>query len=149
MIISNSSPLIVLGRIERLDILESLFGKIYIPNAVFRETVLETTFEVQNTSILHAIAKETLIVIVPTLTHSFTRKLHSGESDVLRLALEKNATGIILDDKKARKEAVQLGMQHALIYTTDILKWAEKRGLIKSYSNVMEHLKTMNLHLPE
>lgn len=105
MIIANSSPLIVLGRLERLDILESLFGKIFIPNAVYQETVIETTIAIQRHSIQKSIAEETIIVVESSLEHSFNRKLHSGEKDVLNLALEKKASGIIMDDKRARKEA--------------------------------------------
>ena len=37
VIISNSTPLINFAAIQRLDILETLFGKIWIPTAVERE----------------------------------------------------------------------------------------------------------------
>lgn len=43
IIISNSSPLIALSRIEQLSILKYIFGKIYIPNEVYQETVIEST----------------------------------------------------------------------------------------------------------
>lgn len=149
MIIANSSPLIVLGRLERLDILESLFGKIFIPNSVYQETVIETTIDIQRLSIQKSISEETIIVVEPSLEHQFNRKLHPGEKDVLNLALERKASGIIMDDKRARKEAKQFGLQSFLLYTTDILKGAETRGLITSYSEIMELLQTMNIYLPE
>jgi predicted nucleic acid-binding protein len=147
MIIANSSPLITLGRIRRVDLLEALFGKVYIPKAVYQEAVLETTIEDQKESLLEAINTKIIIVVDPTINHPFNRKLHSGETGVLNLAIEKKASAVILDEKRARKEATELGF--SLIYTTDILKGAEHRGLITSYSDIMNRLKSMNIYLPE
>lgn len=36
-VVANSTPLIVLGRIGRLDILKELYHEIFIPTAVYRE----------------------------------------------------------------------------------------------------------------
>ena len=32
IVISNSSPMIALARIQRIDLLKQLFGKVYIPH---------------------------------------------------------------------------------------------------------------------
>ncbi len=40
MIVSDSTSLIHLSRIGRLDILKSVFGKVFITNAVYNETVV-------------------------------------------------------------------------------------------------------------
>lgn len=149
MIISNSSPLIVFGRINRLDILATIFGDLYIPHSVYRETVVETRIETQKVSIQESIDKKIIHVTEPAYEYPFSRKLHSGEKDVLRLALENKAVGILLDDKRARNEAKSLGFQSILFYTTDILKAAEKRELITSYTNTVKQLHTMNIFLPE
>jgi predicted nucleic acid-binding protein len=39
MVVSNTTPLIGLAAIQRFDLLKSLFGKIYIPQAVYDEAV--------------------------------------------------------------------------------------------------------------
>src|SRR3989344_5477655 len=41
MILSNASPLIYLGKIEKLDILKILFKEIIIPKQVYEEVVLK------------------------------------------------------------------------------------------------------------
>lgn len=147
MIVSNSSPIITLGRINRLDILKALFYKIYIPTIVYQETVIETKIENQRKAILAAVDAEIIIVTEPTTDHTFSRNLDKGEMDVLNLALEKRASAVIIDDRKARNEARELGFY--LIYTTDILRGAEHRGLITSYSEIMDQLRAMNIYLPE
>jgi len=149
MIVANSSPLIALGRLNRLDILEILFGKIHIPNAVYQETVVETALEDQREAISRSIDAGIVIVVDSTIDYPFKRKLHSGEKDVLNLAIEKKAGAIIIDDTRARKEAKELELKSDILYTTDVLKGAEKRGLITSYTDIMEELKTMNIYLPE
>ena len=114
MIVANSSPLIVLGRINRFDIIEILFGQIYIPDAVYRETVIETSLEQQRRAILTAIEATIIIVVEPSIAYSFNRRLDPGEKDVLKLAIERKASGIIIDDRKARNEAQELGLDWTL-----------------------------------
>lgn len=147
MIVADSSLLIVLGRLNRLDILGSLFGRICIPTAVYTETTQQTKFQNQKEAIIAAIEADIIEVTEPTLSYSFSRRLDAGEIGVLTLALEKQANAIIMDDKKARNEAQALGFN--LIYTTDVLKGAEHRQLIASYTNVISHLRTLNIFLPE
>ena len=147
MIISNSSPLIALGRIDRLDIFKSMFGEIYIPNAVYQETIVETSLNNQREAILNAIQAAIIKVVEPSIDKVFNRKLGAGERGVLCLALEKNADQIILDDKKARNEAIELGL--SVLYTADVLKGAEKRGLIMSYENIFDQLRDIGIYLPE
>jgi predicted nucleic acid-binding protein len=40
-IVSNASPLINLARIGQLDLLQRLYGELTVPEAVWREVVLE------------------------------------------------------------------------------------------------------------
>ncbi len=40
-VVSNASPLINLARIGRLDLLPRIFGRLFIPEAVWQEVVVE------------------------------------------------------------------------------------------------------------
>jgi len=40
IIVSNAGPLIALAKIERFGLLRALFGKLYIPQAVYDEVVV-------------------------------------------------------------------------------------------------------------
>jgi len=147
MIVSNSSPLIALSRINRLDIFASLFGKVHIPLSVYQETVHETKLKEQRDRILAVIQTGTLEVVTPTIQQVFRRRLGAGEQGVLALAVESKAVLVILDDKRARNEAKELGLE--LAYTADILKSAAKRNLITSYADLLAQLAAINIFLPE
>lgn len=147
MIVADSSLLIVLGRLNRLDILATLFGKVCVPTAVYIETTQQTKLKTQKEAIIAAINAGIIEVVEPTQHYSFSRRLDAGEMGVLTLALEKKASALIMDDKKARNEAQELGLK--VIYTTDVLKAAERRHLITSYSEVIANLRALNIFLPE
>ena len=149
MIICNSSPLISLGNLGRIDILHKLYGKVFIPDEVYQETVLQATNELQKQSILDGIENGTIEVVTPNLKYDFRRKLDFGEKGVLNLALENEPDAIILDDSKARKEAKELGFGQKVIFTSTILKLAEDQGIIEAYSKFKQELEKLKIFLPE
>lgn len=146
-VIANSSPLIALGRVKQLEIFKSLFKKIFIPPAVYQEAVVEANNSIQKQAILQAIEQGFIEVMTPASTLSFARKLHAGEKEVITLALDIQADLLIIDDKKARNEAKEFGFE--VRYTSAVIKGAEKRGFIKSYSSVAKELRKMGIYLPE
>ncbi|MEM7537858.1 MAG: hypothetical protein AAF639_37150 [Chloroflexota bacterium] len=148
MIISNSSPLIALGRINRLDIFQSLFDTVYIPTSVYDETTNVTEdIRDQRDAILAAVDAKIIHVVEPSIDYTFRRKLDAGEKGALNLALEHDDSQLIMDDRRARNEAKELRL--TIIYTTDVLKGAERRQLISSYDEVMEQLHAIGIYLPE
>ncbi len=64
IVISNSSPLIALSSANQLDILRRLFETVYIPEAVYQETVAENHFASQRKRILRA-RKEIIWAFLP------------------------------------------------------------------------------------
>ena len=45
IVISDTTPIVSLIKISRIDLLEKLFGEVCIPEAVFRELTTNTIFE--------------------------------------------------------------------------------------------------------
>jgi len=145
-VISNSSPLIALSCINQLTILKQMFKSIIIPDAVYRETVTLNRYEPQRTRI--KIASQTFIkVIKPNVHYLFTRNLGDGEKGVINLGLEQQPDIVLLDDKKARNEAISLGLKP--VFTTDIIKYAVRIGLLPSYQDAIDELKLQEIYLPE
>jgi hypothetical protein len=144
IVISNSSPLLALSQIQRLDILKHLFGHIYIPDSVFKETVLECNVPIQKSGISIAI-NDFIEVVTPTIDHCFSRKLGQGERGVLNL-IEKQPHILLIDDKRARKEAKDLGFMPS--FTSDVLKQAEQQNIISSYATLLKALYEFDIYLP-
>ncbi len=147
IVVSNTSPLIALSRIGRLDILKTLFGKITITPEVLSE-VLPKDKNSDYEHIDNAI-NDFINVQSTTNDYPFKRTIDKGERSVLNLAHELNADILIIDDRKARNEAVEMKIKAFLAYTTDILKQAENDKIITSYKEIQIELKQKNIYLPD
>jgi len=75
IVISNSSPLIALGRLQLIDIFKHLFEKIFIPDFVYKETVLDSRIDTQKQAIVKAIGQGLIEIIKPKTDLLFKRKL--------------------------------------------------------------------------
>lgn len=128
-VVSNSSPLIALEQIGRLDLLEKLFGSVLIPPAVYQETLPTVALPAWITqhSLTQSVGPRVLRV-----------SLGPGESEAICLALEVSASWLILDDRPARRLAQALGL--TTIGTLGILLAAKRRGLIESVQPHMDAL---------
>jgi predicted nucleic acid-binding protein len=146
IVISNSSPLIALSRVGRLNILREMFGKIHIPEAVYRETVLQGSYHSQKRDIQKAVDERFVIVGKPKTSRSFRRTIDLGERGVLNLAFDMKADILLIDDKKARNEAKELGFRIAK--TSALLRRAEKMNLIASYDDILSELEKSGIYLP-
>ena len=145
IVISNSSPLIALSRIRKLEILKRLFGRIYIPGIVYEEVVVQSTDRMQKEAILEGI-DDFILVEQPTSEYVFTRSIDAGERGVLNLAYDTQAALLLIDDKKARNEAKEHGFR--VVKTSTLLKRAEQLHLIRSYSEIMRQLQLLRIYLP-
>jgi predicted nucleic acid-binding protein len=52
-----------------------------------------------------------------------------------------------MDAKKAIKEAKELGFQH--LFTSQLLKQAERQGIISSYTQIYYELCNLGIFVPE
>lgn len=145
IVASNASPLVALAQADRLPILKALFEHLLIPEAVRQEMVDQCPVPEQRQRIEAAIG-DFIFVAAPVTVHGFSRNLGQGEQGVLALALERHADLLLMDDRKARNEAGDLGLQCA--YTTDVLRLAEHRRIIESAAEVVAGLRDLHIFLP-
>jgi hypothetical protein len=85
-------------------------------------------------------------VVTPRLDYPFTRRLGKGERAVLNLALEKSPDILLIDDKKARNEAKDLGFMPS--FTTEIIRQAEREFIIPSSLALVQELYQFGIYLP-
>ena len=135
-VIVNSTPVIGLANIGKLDVLRQMYGAITIPQAVFDE--------IKSPSVQRQVNANRDWIRVEQINDAsqkqmYRAKLHAGEVEVMILAQEKKADLVILDDNAAKKTAKFLGLR--VIGTLGILVLAKKRGYIKEVSPVLDALK--------
>ena len=133
IVIFNSSPLINLSKIKSLDLIEKIYEQVIIPEAVNEEVVISGKSKENVEKIVKLIEKEILEVVKVknrSLVKSFQMNLDYGESEVLALAIDMDASLIIIDEKEARQVAEIYNLNKTGFI--GILIKAEKLGLIDS-----------------
>lgn len=139
IIVSDTAPISELAKVEYLDLLPQLFGKVVIPQGVFNELQIgqhPAAFIVQNLAWLEVVTVDNQ-QLVEELQKSF--HLHLGESEAIALAEEIGASQLLIDEKAARK--VALARKLPIIGTMGILLLAKRRGLLDSVKDVLNEMQ--------
>jgi len=112
IVVSNTTPLIGLACIGRFDLLQQLFGELYIPQAVYDEAVtagrevggakheVSTATWIKTVSVRDRLAVDVLL-----------DELDLGEAETIVLAGEMNADWVLMDERKGRRKLTQLGLK--------------------------------------
>jgi len=103
MIISDSTTVITLLNINKLDILTNLFDKVYLPQRVYQEIVIDEKIELDNDFFITKEIKDKELYSI------LLKTLDSGEAEAIILAIEMNLS-LIIDERKGRKVAKNLGI---------------------------------------
>ena len=135
-VISNTTPILSLLKIDKLNLLKELYGKIIIPEAVFRE--IENGKEKPYYKDLTKIDWIEIQKIKNKSSRAYFTDLDEGEAEVLILANEQNADLIIMDEIIGRRYVKHLGIN--LTGTIGVLLKAKNRGLIGSVKNLLTEL---------
>lgn len=140
IIVSDTTPLIGLASIGRLDLLQELFGEVYIPQAVFDETV---TFGRENSKAKQLVSNANWIHVVEVkdrlAVNVLLDEMDLGEVETIVLASEMNADWVLMDEKKGRRKLSQLKIPK--IGTLGILLKAKELGLVSALKPEIEELQ--------
>ncbi len=138
IVVSNSSPLIGLSAIGKLDLLETLYQTIYIPESVYEE-ITQSGNRIGANEIKNAVwveIKKVSLQEINDLSAKFG--LGKGEAAALILASEVNADLLINDDLKARKTAQT--RKQAIIGILGIFLLAKSQNLIPEVRRPLDDL---------
>lgn len=135
-VVSNTSCLIALEQIDRLDLLRDLFSSITVPHAVADEwaTAVPAWIDVRTV---------TDQAFVATLRDQLGR----GEAEAIVLALESSADLLIIDDKRGRQVADRHPLQ--ITGTVGVILAAKAAGLISGVSSVLDELVDSGFRLSD
>jgi len=137
-VVLNSSVIIALAKIGKLELLRKLFGEIVIPTQVYEEVTRDPTLP-GAIEILTANWIKILQIKNEALFGELCSEIDVGEAAAIVLAKEIDADLVILDDKLARKKADLLGLEY--MGTIGLLILAKKKGLIKSLKEELIKLR--------
>lgn len=129
IVIVNSTPIIALSSIHKLDLLRELYGEVIIPKAVHDEVMVKKDFETQV-----SLARAKDWVLIKNISNSETKKffkvqLHDGEVEVMLLGKELEADLLVIDDYIAREYAKYL--EFKVTGTLGIILKAKENGILK------------------
>jgi len=103
MIVSDSTALIILFDLDRIELLENLFEVVYITPIVLEEISIKYPVVLPSFMRVEKLKDEELF-------NSLKMLLDLGESEAIALAKEKNLS-IIIDEKRGRKIAKGIGLK--------------------------------------
>lgn len=140
--VADSSVLITLGHLRRLDLLLRRFPDgVWAPPAVWREV---TGQGASRPGAQEVTATSWVQIESPKNTHlvrSLRSDLGPGESEAIVLALEKQSV-VLLDEREARKRARALLLP--VLGTVGVLIWAKRERLIESVKEALDFLQRGN-----
>lgn len=134
-VVSNATPIISLAVIDRLALLEDIFKRIYIAEAVYDEMnsarypgykeLDSPLFEVKRIN-----DRKNLDFLL--------NDLDLGEAESILLASEIKADALIMDERSGYKIAQKRGLP--VIGTLTVLLMAKKRGMIKEVKPTLDEM---------
>ncbi len=137
--VTDTSPLIFLAKLDRLDLLRKEAEEVLAPSAVLQEIAKqddEATVRIED-------ARRMWLQVRPLkdlrLSTVLKRELGDGEAEAISLALETAAARIVLDDLDARRLADRLGLKP--VGTLGLLLAAKLRGEIPSLRAEIHRLR--------
>jgi len=136
-IVSNTTPIISLLKIDKLNLLKELYSKIHIPNAVFEE--VEAGRHKDYYTDLSKISWIKISNIKDKNSIKYFLDLDAGEAETIVLATEIDADLVILDEKLGRFHAKHADLK--VTGTIGVLAKAKKEGLTENLKPIFFELK--------
>ncbi len=136
IILADTSCLIVLQNIQELSLLQKLFGEIFITEEVKKEFGLDLPEWIKVREIQNKIQQNALNLI-----------LDGSEASMIALALETDDSFLIIDEKKGRRIAQELGLK--VIGTLGVILRAKEKGLLNSIGELLEKLENADFRISQ
>jgi uncharacterized protein len=136
IVVSDTSPILSLALIGRLDLLRDLYGTITIPEAVRAEII--STDQGGAREVIQADWIVTRPIEPDVAVKLLLREVDRGEAEAIGLALQLAADVLLIDERKARHLAAYLEL--GVVGLLDVLQEAKQRQLITSVRPILDDL---------
>ena len=140
----NASPLIVLIKVGRVDLLTALSDELVVP-AGTAEEILRGDEHDPSVRWMHDEGQRFIVQDAPSTPDVSAWDLGQGETAVLSWAHQNPGYEVIIDDRAARNCAAALGIP--VRGTLGVLLLAKKSGFIERVEPVMQEVVAAGLHV--
>ncbi len=138
VIICDASPLILLAKIDALDLLPLVAQRILVPRAVWNEVVIAGTMRPEVGQIRQHFASA-VVEADPTVAAAYGLQVDSGEAEALALAAQYPQCILLMDDARGRRLALASGFR--VFGTLGLVVRAKREGHIAAAAPYMDRLR--------
>lgn len=144
IVFTNTTPVIALSSIQRLDLLPALFGQIHMVNQVLEECEVGGNIKLPELRKLNWL---NIVASTPVNGPNLLLALDKGEKHTLDMAQKYQADWVIIDEKFGRNMAEYLGLR--VTGTLGVLLKAKQQGLIPSFVDSVKAMQTQGIYYQE
>lgn len=138
IIVSDTTPLSELAKINKLSLLQDIFGTVFIPEEVYSEATSGTHPAVETVKSATWIQVQSVKNSRKVFQLMEDTALHLGECAAIILAEELGADQILIDEVKARQVAKTRNL--SVLGTLGTLLIAKEQSLILSVKDIVDAL---------
>jgi uncharacterized protein len=149
-VVSNSTPLIYLAKIGKLELLRTLFGEVLIPKEVYAEVVMKgKSLGIKDAYVVEAAVVQGWIKVVAAYTLKMPIELDKGEEEALSLAKQQNIETVLIDEVSARSAARLLDLTPRGTIFVLLLALKEKKIVLDEFMQALNELIDAGFRLKE
>lgn len=137
-VVTNTSPLLNLAAIGRVDLLSELFGTVSAPEAVLSEIHSLRVRDLRFADAIIGQQVQFFSVQNPEQVTLLALHLDPGEAEAIALALEMKADLLLLDERRASLTAKRLGIK--TLGLLGVLLLAKRRAIIPKIKPLLTQL---------
>lgn len=145
-VVVDTTPLIALSLVERLDLLRSLYGRVIVPPAVRIEIEAGGSRGIGSDVVGAEQWIETRDLLRPSRAELLA-DLDRGEAEVIALAQEQGARLVVIDERLGRLHARRLGLE--VTGTLGVLLAAKQRGQVREIAGLVQRLRDEGIFLSD
>ena len=138
IVVSDTSPVLNLARIGRLDLLPSLYRQVLIPSAVYEELIRSKS----DLPPAVEIASQPWLMVATATDQERVQELRGyldpGEAEAIVLAIELRADLLLVDERRGRRVASAAGL--AITGLLGVIATAKRAGLIDLAKPLLDEL---------
>lgn len=151
IVISDTTPLISLLKIKRLNLLEKVFGTVQIPKGVFAELTDNSKYQDES----EIVKSSPFIKVIDNIDYNYVSILRRstgldlGESEAIYLSDSNKADLLLIDEVRGREVAARMGIR--IMGTIGFLSMAYEDSFISKdeIKQAIEILRDSGRHISE